>query len=52
MNENFSNKDDTAIHEHNNIPKQQYNEETHNIYIIDKTNTYNIKHNRYTGGHY
>ena len=30
------------------ITKKQYNEETHSIYNIDKTKTYNIKNNRYT----
>ena len=53
MNENLFSKDDPAINEHHyNITKSQYNEETHNIYNIYKTNTYNIKHNRYTYEHY
>ena len=53
MTENLFRKDDPAIHEHHyHITKQQYNEETHNTYNADKTETYNIKRNRYTGGHY
>ena len=47
LNKNFFSKDDPAINEHHyRITKQQYNEETHNIYNTDKTKTYNIKHNR------
>ena len=34
------------------LQKKQYIEETHNIYNVDKTRTYNIKNNRSTGGHY
>ena len=30
----------------------QYNEETHNIYDVVKTKTYNIENNRYTDEHY
>ena len=53
MNENFVNKDDPAINEHHyHITKQQYNQETHNMYKVDKTQTYNIINNRYTGEHY
>ena len=38
MNENFFTKDDPAINEHHyHITKKQYNEETNNIYNIDKT---------------
>ena len=40
MNENFFNKDGPAINEHHShITKKQYNEETHNIYNINKTKT-------------
>ena len=51
MNENLFSKDDPAINEHHyniTLKKKQYNEETPNIYNIDKTKTYNIKNNRYT----
>ena len=48
MNENFFTKDDPAINEHQyRITKQQYNEETNNIYNIDKSKTFNIKNNRF-----
>ena len=53
MDENLFSKDDPAINEHHyRITEQQYNEETHDIYNVYKTKTYNIKDNRYTGGHY
>ena len=48
MNENFFSKDDPAINEHHyHITKKQYNEETHNIYNIDKNKTFNIKNNSF-----
>ena len=34
------------------LSKKQYNEETHNIYNIDKAKTYHTKENRYTDEHY
>ena len=47
MKENFFSKDEPAINEHHyHITKKQYNEEKHNIYHIDKSNTFNIKNNR------
>ena len=47
MNENFSTKDDPAMNEHHyHITKKLYNEETNNIYNIDKSSTFNIKVNR------
>ena len=53
MNENFFGKDDPATNEHHyHITKKQYNEETHNIYNIDKTKTCDIKNNMYTDAHY
>ena len=53
MDESFFGKDDPAINEHHyHITKKQYNGETHNIYNIDKTKTYNIKNNRYTDDYY
>ena len=53
MNENFFSKDEPAVNEHYyHITKKQYNEETHNIYNIDKSKSYNIKHHRYTDEHY
>ena len=53
MNENFFSKDDPAINEHHyRITKTQYNEETHNIYNIDKSKTFNIKNNRFLNGQY
>ena len=43
MYENLFGKDDPAINEHHyRITKKQYNEETHNTYNTDKTQTYNI----------
>ena len=49
MNENWFSKDDPAITKQPyNITKQkQYNEGTHDIYNIDKTKSYNIKHHIY-----
>ena len=45
MSENFT-EDDPAINEHHyHITKKQYNEETNNIYNIDKSKTFNIKNN-------
>ena len=53
MNENFFSKDDPAINEHHyHITKKQYNEETHNMYNVDKSKSFNIKNNRYTDEHY
>ena len=50
MNENFFTKDDPAINEHRyHITKKHYNEETYNIYNIDKSKTFNIKDNRFFG---
>ena len=44
MSEHFFNKDDPAINEHHfRITKKRYNEETHTIYNIDKTETCHIK---------
>ena len=44
MNENLFNKDDPATKEHHyHITTKQYIKETHNIYSINKTKTYNIK---------
>ena len=49
MNENFYNKDEPAVNNHEyHVTKKQYTEETHNIYNIDKSKSYNIKHNLYT----
>ena len=46
MNENFCSKDEPAINQHHyRIIKKQYNEETNNIYNIDKSKTFNIKSN-------
>ena len=46
MNENFYTKDNPLINQHNDhITKKQYNEETHNIYSIAKSNTNNINNN-------
>ena len=48
MNENFFSKDEPAINEHHyHITKKQYNEETNNIYNIDKSKPFNIKNNRF-----
>ena len=53
MNENFFTKDDPAINEHHyHITKKQYNEETNNIYSIDKNKTFNIKDNRFLNEQY
>ena len=44
LNENLFTKDDPAINEHHyHITKKQYNEETNNIYNIDKNKTFNTK---------
>ena len=44
MNDNSFSKDDPAINEHHyHITKKQYNEETNNIYNIDKIKTFNTK---------
>ena len=46
MNENFFSKDDPAVNEHHyHITEKQDNEETNNIYNIDKSKTSNIKIN-------
>ena len=46
MNGNFFTKGDPAVNEHRyHITKKQYNEETNNIYNIDKSKTFNIKSN-------
>ena len=43
MNESFLSKDDPAINEHHyRITKKRDNEETTNIYNIDKNKTFNI----------
>ena len=53
MNENFFTKDDPAINEHHDhITKKQYNEETHNIYNIDKSKPFNIKNNMFLNEQY
>ena len=53
MNENFYSKDNPLINEHNyHITKKQYNEEANNIYIIDKSKTFNIKNNRFLNEQY
>ena len=47
MNENFFSKDEPATNEHHyRKTKKQYNEETNNIYNIDKSKTFNIKNNK------
>ena len=44
--ENFFTKDDPATNEHHyHITKKQHNEETNNMYNIDKSKTFNIKNN-------
>ena len=53
MSENFFTKDDPAIDEHHyHITRKQYNEETNNIYNIDKSKTFNIKNNRFVNEQY
>ena len=53
MNEDFFRKDEPAVNEHqHHVTKKQYTEETHNIYNIDKSRSYNIKHNSYTDEHH
>ena len=48
MSGDFFSKDDPAINEHHyHITKKQYNEETNNIYNMDKSKTFNIKNNRF-----
>ena len=51
--ENFFTNDDPAINEHHyHITKKQYNEETNNMYNIDKSKTFNIKGNRFVNEQY
>ena len=46
MNGNFFTQDDPAINEHHyHITEKQYNEETNNIYNIDRSRTFNINNN-------
>ena len=53
MNENFFTKDDPAINGHHyHITKKQYNEETNNIYNIDKSKAFNVKNNRFLNEQY
>ena len=53
MNETFFSKDDPALNDyHHNVTKKQDNEDTHNIYSINETKTYNIKGHSYTGEHF
>ena len=53
MNKNFFSKDDPAINEHHyHSIKKQYNEETNNIYSIDKSKTFNIKSKRFLNEQY
>ena len=48
MSENFFTKDDPATNEHHyHITKKQHNEETNNMYNIDKSKTFNIKNNTF-----
>ena len=53
MNENFFSKEEPVVNEHHyRITKKQYNEETNNIYNIDKSKTFNIKNNRFLNEQY
>ena len=53
MSESFFTKDGPAINEHHyHIIKKQYDEETNNIYNIDKSKTFNIKSNRFLNKQY
>ena len=53
MNEHFFSKDEPAKNEHHyHITKKQYNEETNNIYNIDKSRAFNIKNNRFLNEQY
>ena len=53
LNENIFTKDDPAINEHHyHITKKQHNEETNNIYNMDKSKTFNIKNNRFLNEQY
>ena len=53
LNENFFTKDDPAINGHHyHITKKQYDEETNNIYNIDRSKTFNIKKDRFLNGQY
>ena len=46
MNKDLFSKDEPAINEHHyHIIKKQYNEETNNIYNIDKSKPFNINNN-------
>ena len=51
MKTSFS-KDDPAINEHSYcITENQYNEDTHNIYNLCKTETYNVRNSIHTDEH-
>ena len=53
MNENSFNKYGPVINEHRyHITKKQYNEETNNLYNIDKSKTFNIKNNMFSTEQY
>ena len=53
MGESFFSKDGPAINEHHyRIAKKQYNEETNNIYNIDRSKTFNIKSNIFLNEQY
>ena len=53
MNENLFSKDEPAVNEnYYNITKKHFNEDIQNIYNIDKSKTFNIKHHRYTDDYY
>ena len=47
MTENFVTKDDPVINEHHCHTTKQYNEETNNIYNIDKSTTFSTKTHRF-----
>ena len=53
MSENFFTKDDPAVNEHHlHMTKRHYNEETKNIYNVDKSKSSNIKSNRFLNEQY
>ena len=52
MNENFDSKDNPLINEPNYHTTKNNNEETNNIYNIDKSKTFNIKNNRFLNEQY
>ena len=53
MSENFLSKNEPAVNEHHcHITKQQYNEDIHDIYNIDKSKSYKLNKHNFNDTHY